>query len=98
MFWLEFHVNQGGFKHHHWSTSSWFTAPPQPISQRGAVTSRLCTTLAADAQCCSLVQVKMDSLTVSCKTSFHTGDRYMCLPVTAVRLPGDPLTIDIFSL
>ncbi len=38
---LEFHANQGGFKHHHWSTSSWLTAPPQPISQRGAVMSLL---------------------------------------------------------
>ncbi len=26
--WLEFHVNQRGLKCHHWSTSSWLTAPP----------------------------------------------------------------------
>ncbi len=56
---LEFHVNQHGLKRHHWSTSSWLTAPPQPISRRGAVTSLQCASLAADAQC-SLVQVKMD--------------------------------------
>ncbi len=50
--------------------------------------------ITADAQCCSLVQVKIDSLTVSWKTSFHKGHRYMCLSVTAVRLPGDPLTLN----
>ncbi len=35
--------------------------------------SRLCALLVADAQCCSHVQVEMDSLTVSWETSFHTG-------------------------
>ncbi len=29
--------------------------------------------IAADAQCCLLVQVKIDSLTVSWEPSFHTG-------------------------
>ncbi len=56
---LEFYVNQVGFKRHHWSTSSWLTAPPQPISWRGAVTSLECASLAVDAQR-SLVQVEMD--------------------------------------
>ncbi len=56
---LEFHVNQRGLKRHRWSTSSRLTAPPQPISRRGAVTSLQCASLAADAQR-SLVQVKMD--------------------------------------
>ncbi len=36
---LEFCVNQHGLKRHHWSTSSWLTAPPQPISRRAMVTS-----------------------------------------------------------
>ncbi len=45
---LEFHVNQHGLKHLHWSTSSRLTAPPQPISRRGAVTSLQCASLAAD--------------------------------------------------
>ncbi len=31
----------------HWSTSSRLTAPPQPISRRGAVTSLQCASLAA---------------------------------------------------
>ncbi len=48
---LEFHVNQCGLKRHHWSTSSRLTAPSQPISRRGAVTSLQCASLAADAQC-----------------------------------------------
>ncbi len=38
---LEFHVNQRGLKRHHWSTSSWLTAPLQPIQSKkgGDVTS-----------------------------------------------------------
>ncbi len=44
---LEFHVNQRGLKRLHWSTSSRLTAPPQPISRRGAVTSLQCASLAA---------------------------------------------------
>ncbi len=44
---LEFHVNQRGLKRLHWSTSSRLTAPPQPISGRGAVTSLQCASLAA---------------------------------------------------
>ncbi len=41
MLWLEFHVNQRGLKRHHWSTSSWLTAPLQPIQSKkgGDVTS-----------------------------------------------------------
>ncbi len=34
---LEFHVNQRRLKRHHWSTSSWLTAPPLANqSQRGS--------------------------------------------------------------
>ncbi len=40
---LEFYVNQGMFKCHHWSTSYWLRAPPQPISRRGVVTTTLIT-------------------------------------------------------
>ncbi len=43
---LEFHVNQRGLKRHHWSTSSWLTAPPLANQS----TSLQCASLAADAQ------------------------------------------------
>ncbi len=57
---LEFHVNQRGLKRLHWSTSSRLTAPPQPISRRGAVTSLQCLISCRCSVFCSLVQVKMD--------------------------------------
>ncbi len=90
---LEFHVNQRGLKRLHWSTSSRLTAPPQPISRRGAVTSLQCASLAADAQC-SVHLYRWKWITVSWETYFRTGHCYMCLSVTAVRLPGDPLTLN----
>ncbi len=37
---------------------------------------------------------EMDSLTVRWETSFHTGHRCLCLSVTAVRIPGDLLTLN----
>ncbi len=90
---LEFHVNQCGLKRLHWSTSSWLTAPPQPISRRGAVTSLQCASLAADAQC-SVHLYRWKWITVSWEPYFRTGHCYMYLSVTAVRLPGDPLTLN----
>ncbi len=90
---LEFHVNQRGLKRLHWSTSSRLTAPPQPISRRGAVTSLQCASLAADAQC-SVHLYRWKWITVSWETYFCTGHCYMCLSVTAVRLPGDPLMLN----
>ncbi len=93
MLWLGFHVNQRGLKRLHWSTSSQLTAPPQPISGRGAVTSLQCASLAADAQC-SVHLYRWKWITVSWETYFRTGHCYMCLSVTAVRLPGDPLTLN----
>ncbi len=89
---LEFHVNQRGLKRLHWSTSSRLTAPPQPISRRGAVTSLQCASLAADAQC-SVHLYRWKWITVSWETYFRTGHCYMYLSVTAVRLPGDPVNI-----
>ncbi len=82
---LEFHVNQCGLKRLHWSTSSRLTAPPQPISRRGAVTSLQCASLAADAQC-SVHLYRWKWITVSWETYFRTGHCYMYLSVTAVRL------------
>ncbi len=89
---LEFHVNQRGLKRLHWSTSSRLTAPPQPISGRGAVTSLQCASLAAMLSV--LFTCTGEWITVSWETYFRTGHCYMCLSVTAVRLPGDPLTLN----
>ncbi len=73
---LVFHVNQRGLKRLHWSTSSRLTAPPQPISRRGAVTSLQCASLAADAQC-SVHLYRWKWITVSWETYFRTGHCYM---------------------
>jgi len=89
---LEFYVNQVGFKRHHWSTSSWLTAPPQPVSWRGAVTSLQHASLAVDAQR-SLVQVKMDYCQLGNIFPYQTP--FMCPSFTAVRLPDDPLTLNV---